>query len=314
MDPSGPSSSPQNTDLCGPIRRHQTTRVTMRTTDAPALPSPAAPVAWLTAAAAAAVAVAVAAAWGSPTAHALRGPPPPPWTRSAAVVLPGPTHTPVVHPYRRRFLLSAAAAAAADSKDKEDDDDDEDPALYKKLLDTQIVLALTAKGTQAFDFFRTPSALLTPAALYQWEQQVDALSAELTQLTNKDALLAVYASLLRQVAPTQLDPLQMATFQLLSNAIVDALVRLRLPGAPVTALIDEITDVHLDFVDQFQTLIDDGGDDGYSQSSTQEYLAYQLAGLVRRTYARQVCSSDPQAASPYHRIIAARNRRHRSRP
>jgi len=26
--------------------------------------------------------------------------------------------------------------------------------------------------------------------------------------------------------------------------------------------------------------IDDGGDDGYSQSSTQEYLAYQLAGLV----------------------------------
>ena len=149
------------------------------------------------------------------------------------------------------------------------------------------MLALTAKGAQAFDFFRAPSSsLLTPAALYQWEQQVDALSAELTQLTNKDALLAVYASLLRQVAPTQLDPLQMATFQLLSNAIVDALVRLRAPGAPVTSLIDEITDVHLDFVDQFQSMIDDGGEDGYSQSSTQEYLAYQFAGLVRRTYAR----------------------------
>ncbi len=164
--------------------------------------------------------------------------------------------------------------------------------MYKKLLDNQIVLSLTGKGAQAFDFFRSSSATnplpsnINPASLYQWEQQVNSLSAELSQLTNKDALLAVYASLLIKVAPFQLDPLQTATFQLLSNAIMDTLIKLRPPMTPVTDLIDEVTAIHLDFVEKFQQMIDDGGDEGYSQSSAQEYLCYQFAGLVRRTYSR----------------------------
>lgn len=176
--------------------------------------------------------------------------------------------------------------------DDDDDDADEDPALYKKLLDNQIVLSLTGKGADAFDFFRSSSATnplpsnINPASLYQWEQQVNSLSSELSQLTNKDALLAVYASLLMKVAPSQLDPLQTATFQLLSNAIMDTLIKLRPPMTPVTDLIDEVTAIHLDFVEKFQQMIDDGGDEGYSQSSAQEYLCYQFAGLVRRTYSR----------------------------
>ena len=113
------------------------------------------------------------------------------------------------------------------------------------------------------------------------------MSQELSQLTNKDALLAVYASLLSNVAATTLDPLQMATFQLLSNAVMDTLIKLRPPNTPVTDLIDEITDIHLDFLETFQKLIDaDGGEDSYTQTSLQEYLCYQLAGLIRRTYAR----------------------------
>ena len=168
-----------------------------------------------------------------------------------------------------------------------DDDSDISPALYKKLLDTQIVLSLTAKGSQAFDFFRTKTATINPVSLYEWEKVVDNLSQELSQLTNKDALLAVYASLLSNVAATTLDPLQMATFQLLSNAVMDTLIKLRPPNTPVTDLIDEITDIHLDFLETFQKLIDaDGGEDSYTQTSLQEYLCYQLAGLIRRTYAR----------------------------
>ena len=44
--------------------------------------------------------------------------------------------------------------------------------------------------------------------------------------------------------------------------------------------------MHLDYVDTFADIIDDGGSDGYSQSSRQEFLAYQFGGLVRRCYAK----------------------------
>ena len=179
------------------------------------------------------------------------------------------------------------ASISVDVDSDDSDDADISPALYKKLLDNQIVLSLTAKGSQAFDFFRTSTATINPVSLYQWEKVVDNLSQELSQLTNKDALLAVYASLLANVAATTLDPLQMATFQLLSNAIMDTLIKLRPPNTPITDLIDEITDIHLDFLETFSKLIDaDGGEDSYTQTSQQEYLCYQLAGLVRRTYAR----------------------------
>ena len=43
---------------------------------------------------------------------------------------------------------------------------------------------------------------------------------------------------------------------------MDALVKLHPPMEAITSLIDEITDVHLNFVDKFQPMIDDGGDDG----------------------------------------------------
>ena len=140
------------------------------------------------------------------------------------------------------------------------DDEEEDPRLLKKILDGQIMFSLTSKGSEIFDF--ASSSLLTRESFFAWERQLETLVGELASLTNKDLLLSVYKSILEKASPLKLDPLQMAAFQLLANRIMDSLVSLRSPNSPVTALIDEVTDLHLNFVEKFQTMIDDGGDEG----------------------------------------------------
>lgn len=135
-----------------------------------------------------------------------------------------------------------------------------DEDIEEKLLDNQMIFSLSNLGDEAFDY--SSEKLLTAESLLVWEKHVDSLAAELNQLTNKPILLAVYASILKKAAIKELDPLQMATFQLFSNSIMDALVKLHPPTEAITSLIDEVTDVHLDFVDKFQPMIDDGGDDG----------------------------------------------------
>lgn len=127
---------------------------------------------------------------------------------------------------------------------------------------------------------------LTRSTLSSWELLVGSSTSELRQLQDTKILYAVYTSLLKKAATQTLDPLQLATFEMISGAIVDALIRMFPKNVPVTPLIDEITEVHLDFIEQFKDDIDDGGSDGYSQSSRQEFLGYQFAGLVERTYSR----------------------------
>lgn len=127
---------------------------------------------------------------------------------------------------------------------------------------------------------------LTPAALVAWEVETQASAAELRTLTDSQTLYAVYLDLLKATAPLTLDPLQFATFDLLSGAVIDALLKVHPKGMPITPLIDEITEVHLRYVDAFRDVIDDGGSDGYSQSANMEFLCYQFAGLVNRLYGR----------------------------
>lgn len=127
---------------------------------------------------------------------------------------------------------------------------------------------------------------LTQSSLDGWERQAEKVAGELRLLTEAAALYEIYSSLLKKAAPQVLDPLQMATFELLSGAVVDAQIRNFPKGTAVTALIDEATEVHLKFIEDFKTEIDDGGSDGYSQSTQQEFLGYQFAGLVERFYTR----------------------------
>ena len=141
-----------------------------------------------------------------------------------------------------------------------------DDDIEEKLLDNQMIFSLSSLGDEAFNY--STERMLTSEMLLSWEKHVDNLASQLNQLTNKAILLAVYGSILRKAAIKELDPLQMATFQLFSNSIMDALVKLHPPMDAITSLIDEITDVHLNFVDKFQPMIDDGGDDGYKRMKT----------------------------------------------
>jgi hypothetical protein len=151
--------------------------------------------------------------------------------------------------YRQSTALSAV-----------EDDDEIRPPAYEKMLDNQIVLALSSRGFQAFDF--VSSERLTAESLVAWERKVDAVVAEIKQLTEKEVLLAIYALVLNKAGPLVLDPLQMATFQLISTAATDTLIKLYPVNTPITELIDEVTEIHLSFIDKFQQMIDDGGSEG----------------------------------------------------
>ena len=105
-------------------------------------------------------------------------------------------------------------------------------------------------------------------------------------LTSTVVLLAVYAQLLRKSSPLELDLLQISVFDRLASSVVDALVKLHPKDLPVTPLVDDLTEVHLNYIESFRESIDDGGDDGFSQSRRQETLCYQFATLVHFTYRR----------------------------
>ncbi len=140
-----------------------------------------------------------------------------------------------------------------------------------------------ANSLEAFDL--ATNNPLTDDSLQAWQSSTDKLVGEFKSMQESAMLLYMYEALLAKSAVVELDPLQMATFDILTGAIVDALVRLN-GAVAVTQLIDRVTDVHLDYIDKFAELIDDGGSDGYSQSSKQEFLGYQFGGLARRCYGK----------------------------
>jgi hypothetical protein len=128
-------------------------------------------------------------------------------------------------------------------------------------LDNQMALALSVRSSYVFDLVSS-GELLTKEFLDKWELEINSAAAELRQLSNKSVLIKVYMSLLSKVSTQVLDPLQVATFEIMVNAIVDSLIRLAPKNEPITGLIDEITDNILDSIEGFQKRIDDGGDEG----------------------------------------------------
>lgn len=135
-----------------------------------------------------------------------------------------------------------------------------DDEIEEKLLNNEMILSLCESAEEAFDF--SSAEILEYTTLLKWEKGMDSVASELNQLTNKNILLSVYAFILKIAAIKSLDPLQMATFQSFSNAIMDSLIKLQPQTEAITSLIDEITDIHLDFIEKFQALIDDGGEEG----------------------------------------------------
>ena len=177
-------------------------------------------------------------------------------------------------------------------------------------VDAQLTVTLVAKSFQAFEI--ASSRQLTKEFLDVWDRQINEASSELRLLTNRDILLNVYAEILTKAAPQTLDPLQIATFDILTSAIVDrlelhtvikqlfvfthilifinliSLIKLSPKNSPVTSLVDDITEVNLDCIEKFRKIVDNKVDDedGYTDSQSSEYLCYQYAMLVRKAYDR----------------------------
>ena len=104
---------------------------------------------------------------------------------------------------------------------------------------------------------------INKTSLALWDENLFKLTSELRKFKgNKETLLSSYKSLLRLTAPLKLDPLQFASFDFISHAIIDGLLNIYPKNIAITELVDEITEVHLKFIEELSVLIDDGGSDG----------------------------------------------------
>eukprot|EP01035_Chromulina_nebulosa_P056046 gene56046-76829_t len=147
------------------------------------------------------------------------------------------------------------------------------------LSSSPSALSLNELSTKAFDIISSVKSMSKWQKLSSWESILDELTQEIKSIKDPKALLSFYEYILQKVAPTLLDPLQISTFEVISNAVIDTLISLFPRNTPITALIDEITDLHLEFIERFRSYIDAPSDvdDGVQESATQETLCYQLA-------------------------------------
>ena len=127
---------------------------------------------------------------------------------------------------------------------------------------------------------------LSPLSLDQWENILNNAINDIKPIKSKDILLNIYSSLLSIVSIIENDPLIITAFNNMINIIIDNILSNYNKDEPITLLIDDITDIHLKYIDIFSNIINDGGSDGYSQSSKQEFLCYQFAYLIRYIYDR----------------------------
>ena len=136
------------------------------------------------------------------------------------------------------------------------------------LSSSPSALSLNELSTKAFDIISSVKSMSKWQKLSSWESILDELTQEIKSIKEPKALLSFYEYILQKVAPTLLDPLQISTFEVISNAVIDTLISLFPRNTPITALIDEITDLHLEFIERFRSYIDAPSDvdDGYASS------------------------------------------------
>lgn len=93
-------------------------------------------------------------------------------------------------------------------------------------------------------------------AMKDWDERIRSLSVELRRLPNKSILLQLYESVIAKFAALELDSLQINSYEMLTSAIINALFALLPRNAPMTDLIDDLTDANLAFVETFRTVIE----------------------------------------------------------
>lgn len=118
---------------------------------------------------------------------------------------------------------------------------------------------VSARGS---DIFAIKQEVINEQSLEAWELNMDTLVVELKALHDKENLLGAYSSILRLAGSKELTTLQITAFHVLANAVCDALMSLHTTNAPITSLIDDITEVHLDGIDALlgRELVDNDDD------------------------------------------------------
>ena len=169
--------------------------------------------------------------------------------------------------------------------DDEDESGSSRAIFSDRVLENPLVVSLATSFTEIF-MIASKLDSLSLGTLMNWENKLEKLINEIKLLKDKEVLLGMYWVMLSKVSVSQLNPMQVSTFEKVVDNISDGLLRLQDSNVPITALIDDITQLQLDFIEKFRVIIDDGGSEGYSQSSSQELLCYQFAGIIRKIYDR----------------------------
>ena len=160
----------------------------------------------------------------------------------------------------KREIFHETLALPAIRLSSSDEEIYNDAALARSFSPSSLAL----KATKIFELASKPSIYTSKESLASWEVEIDGLVKEIRYVKKSDILLNIYYAVLSKSAINILDPLQIATFELISNSVMDGLIGIYPKNIPITELTDEITDLHLDFIEQFKKVIESSGDDRYS--------------------------------------------------
>ncbi len=84
------------------------------------------------------------------------------------------------------------------------------------------------------------------------DAKVTAIQLLLQEKDPTSLLLDEYQRLLQDSCTQFLNPLQLSAFEIIVNNIADSLMSCRVASSPVTSLIDSISDIHLEYIENFQ--------------------------------------------------------------
>jgi hypothetical protein len=120
-------------------------------------------------------------------------------------------------------------------------------STYSSESDLSAHLEVRVKGV-----FQPVAIARGPEELRAWEREITSLSAEIRACSDSAQAALIYQSILRHAALVELDPLQFTSFEVLTNAAIDQLTALTPPSTGISELVDVLTDIHLEFVEDFK--------------------------------------------------------------
>ena len=106
------------------------------------------------------------------------------------------------------------------------------------------------KGSEIFSDSSFEATGINPISFQQWEHSLSNLLETVKEAKTKDNIIVIYKYLLALVCKKELDPLQITAFEVAVKTCAETLMKLHPIDSPITSLIDEITDIHLNSIEE----------------------------------------------------------------